>query len=282
MSCPAESSAPPPAGHALRPGVTLFWGDPLPAAVAPPDALHLAFSLAAPLPAPGGPAPSAAASGAMHFARGLLAPAPGFRAALVFTTAALQELLADDRSPGVDRLRPVLTAPAAPPLALPLTPGARLAVESIRRCPFVGTIRHFALAARAHDLLLEFFAALSAESAGSATAPSSALAARVRAAADTLRTDLAQPPSLTDLARRVGLSETTLKRGFHRVYGTTVFGYLRARRLEHARDLLARGEATVLEAADLVGYSNPSNFAAAFRREFGLNPKEFQLAARRR
>jgi AraC-like DNA-binding protein len=37
----------------------------------------------------------------------------------------------------------------------------------------------------------------------------------------------------------------------------------------------------VLEAATLVGYSNPSNFAAAFRLQFGVNPKTFQLAARR-
>jgi AraC-like DNA-binding protein len=65
------------------------------------------------------------------------------------------------------------------------------------------------------------------------------------------------------------------------VFGTTVFGYLRARRMERARALLEAGKATVLEAAALVGYSNPSNFAAAFRREFGVNPKAFQLTARR-
>ena len=92
---------------------------------------------------------------------------------------------------------------------------------------------------------------------------------------------LESPPTVEALARQVGLSETTLKRGFHQVFNTTVFGYLRGRRMERAREALQSGEATVLESAALVGYSNPSNFASAFRRQFGVNPKQFQRAVRR-
>jgi AraC-like DNA-binding protein len=139
-----------------------------------------------------------------------------------------------------------------------------------------------ALTARAHDLLLEFLTALSASLSPAAPPPLTRTADdQIRAAADHLAQNLEEPPTLAALARRVGLSETTLKRGFHQVFGTTVFGYLRTRRMARAHALLHSGEATVLEAAALVGYSNPSNFAAAFRREFGLNPKAFQLTARR-
>jgi AraC-like DNA-binding protein len=140
--------------------------------------------------------------------------------------------------------------------------------------------RALILSARCHDLLVEFISAGGAQRAK----PVSLMAdteTRVREAAAALARRLDETPSLEVLAREVGLSETTLKRGFRQVFGTTVFEHLRALRMEHARALLQSGEATVIEAATLVGYSNPSNFASAFRRQFGMNPKEFQLAARR-
>jgi AraC-like DNA-binding protein len=163
---------------------------------------------------------------------------------------------------------------------LPLTPAGRLAVESIRRCPLAGPCRGLVLAARCHDLLAEFLEASRSRRRKTAALMSDT-ETRIRTAAEMLGRNLEQTPSLEILARDVGLSETTLKRGFHRVFGVTVFGHLRTLRMEHARTLLESGEATVIEAATRVGYSNPSNFAAAFRAQFGMNPKEFQLAARR-
>ncbi len=169
---------------------------------------------------------------------------------------------------------------AAPLHWLVLPPDGRLAIEAIRRCPLAGTCRALVIAARCHDLL-----------AGHVAAAQSGVARRTRVLVDTearlreasalLLARLDEAPSLEALARQVGLSETTLKRGFRQVFGSTVYEYLRIARMEKARALLQSGEATVIEAAALVGYSNPSNFAAAFRRQFGLNPKEYQLIARR-
>lgn len=203
-----------------------------------------------------------------------------FYATLAVTHAALQELLLGDDSEGATRVRAFADDPVAPAVALPFTPAARLAVESIRRCPFAGALRAMAFTARSHDLLLEFLRALPG-AAPTPPIPSRNLQDQIGAAAAFLAEHLEEPPTLAALARRMGLSETSLKRGFHQVHGTTVFGYLRTRRMERAHALLQAGEATVLEAAALVGYSNPSNFAAAFRRQFGVNPKAFQLAARR-
>jgi AraC-like DNA-binding protein len=184
----------------------------------------------------------------------------------------------DNREWGADGFE--LPGTDGTPLLLSLTPAARLAVESVRRCPLAGACRALILSARCHDLLVEFISAGEAQRAK----PVSLMAdtkTRVREAAAALSRRLDETPSLEALAREVGLSETTLKRGFRQVFGTTVFEHLRALRMEHARALLQSGEATVIEAATLVGYSNPSNFASAFRRQFGVNPKEFQLAARR-
>lgn len=197
-----------------------------------------------------------------------------FQAMLAISRAALDELLV-----GLPLLHAKWNAAeSAPIFEHPLTPRARLSLDSLRRCPFSGVCRAMALSARGHDLLVEVLT-LWSESAAAlphAIGP----ADRVRAAAEILAHQFEHPPSLGQLAGTVGLSESTLKRGFNQVFGTTVFGYIRARRMEHARQLLESGRATVLEAATLVGYANPSNFATAFRRQFGENPKSFQLRAR--
>lgn len=80
------------------------------------------------------------------------------------------------------------------------------------------------------------------------------------------------PPSLEELARVAGFNVTKLKDGFRARYGVPVFAYLRQRRMEEARRLLLEGRANVTEAALRVGYTNPSKFAAAFRRQFGVRP----------
>lgn len=83
---------------------------------------------------------------------------------------------------------------------------------------------------------------------------------------------LGAPPTLAELARRAGCSETKLKGGFRTLFGTSVFAYLRQVRLEEARRLLLKRQLNVTEVAQRVGYTNPSKFAAAFRRQFGMSP----------
>ena len=53
--------------------------------------------------------------------------------------------------------------------------------------------------------------------------------------------------------------------------------YLKLQRLAHARQLFTLSDArstSVTDVATACGYSNLSQFSTAFRREFGLSPKE--------
>jgi AraC-like DNA-binding protein len=99
---------------------------------------------------------------------------------------------------------------------------------------------------------------------------------RIHYAREIILQQLDNPPSLNELARRVYLNECTLKRGFRLCFGTTVFGYLRNYKLEQARQLLETGEMKITEIARAIGYTSRSPFAAAFRKQFGMNPKEYQ------
>ena len=81
----------------------------------------------------------------------------------------------------------------------------------------------------------------------------------------------AAPWSAADAAKRLGLSEPTLRRrlraegiGFTRVLSDT--------RMDHALTLLYGGAGPIAQVAQACGYRSPSRFAGLFRARFGLIP----------
>lgn len=96
--------------------------------------------------------------------------------------------------------------------------------------------------------------------------------ARLQAAKDMMDADLRYPWSIAELAGRAGTSRRSFNLRFRTAYGVSAIDYLRTRRLEVAREALVYQNMTVTEAADLVGYTNPANFATAFRKHFGSVP----------
>lgn len=95
---------------------------------------------------------------------------------------------------------------------------------------------------------------------------------KIQRAREIMLEQMANPPSLVELSRMIGLNDNKLKIGFKELYGTTVFGYLREKRLEKAFHLLQHGDLNVTETSLSVGYSNPSYFSEAFRDKYGVNP----------
>ncbi len=100
---------------------------------------------------------------------------------------------------------------------------------------------------------------------------------RIYQARDILIGQYHHPPSLLELARRVGLNDFKLKQGFRQVFGMTVFGFLREFRLEQALTLLSDRHLTVQQVAHAVGYSHTGYFAKAFKHKYGISPKAYQL-----
>lgn len=99
---------------------------------------------------------------------------------------------------------------------------------------------------------------------------------KIRRAKAILEKEYAHPPNLTELARRLGISETRLKSGFKLMIGSTVMQYCIERRIEAARYLLKANRHSIAEIGDIVGYEDPSAFARAFRRHCGTTPREWQ------
>lgn len=153
----------------------------------------------------------------------------------------------------------------------------QFALNQLLNCPYQGLTKQIYLESKCWELVALRLEQLSVESNSSlSTHLKPDDIERIYQAKAILTCDWQTPPSLLELARQVGLNDYKLKLGFRQVFGTTAFGYLWHYRMEQARQLLAEGQYSIKEVATLVGYSKQSNFAAAFRKKFGLNPKRYQ------
>jgi AraC family transcriptional regulator, transcriptional activator of the genes for pyochelin and ferripyochelin receptors len=96
-------------------------------------------------------------------------------------------------------------------------------------------------------------------------------------AKEILTLNQANPPTLLDLAKQVGIHHMKLKQGFRQIFGTTPFAYLHEYRMEEARQLLQAGNMNVTTVANTVGYEHLGHFSQAFKRRFGINPNDCRL-----
>lgn len=101
---------------------------------------------------------------------------------------------------------------------------------------------------------------------------------KIRKAKDIMIANMAEPPSLQELANEIGLNIKKLKEGFKQIYGDTVFGFLFDYKMEHARRLLESNQHNVNEVGLKVGYSTASHFIAAFKKKFGTTPKKYVMS----
>jgi AraC-like DNA-binding protein len=85
---------------------------------------------------------------------------------------------------------------------------------------------------------------------------------------------LSKFPSIDSLSRTAMMSSTKLKTRFKQIYGMKLYEFYNRNRLEQAREMLKTGNYSVKQVGINIGFSNLSNFAKAFRKEFGVLPKE--------
>ncbi len=155
-------------------------------------------------------------------------------------------------------------------------PSIRLvsAAEQILHPPeYAPALQALYLESRALEILTEALLAVSAETAPAPGGGDAGAQMRLRHVCAFLDAHFDEQLSLGEIAQEAGVSPTTLQRLFQAAHGMSVFDYLRARKLERARQALERDGVSVTEAAFIAGYSSPSNFATAFKRRFGMSPK---------
>jgi AraC-like DNA-binding protein len=100
----------------------------------------------------------------------------------------------------------------------------------------------------------------------------------LHAARELLMRQLSPAPTIRQVSRTAGMNETALKHGFKAVFGETLFEFSVRCRMQHALMLLRERRMPVARIAESVGYSHQTSFATAFRRHFGLRPRDVRPA----
>lgn len=85
------------------------------------------------------------------------------------------------------------------------------------------------------------------------------------------------PPPISFLSRVAAMSTTTLKNKFKKLYGNNLYEYFQKSRMHKAKVLLLTRKYSIKEIGSKLGYSNLSNFATAFKKEFNSLPSQVIL-----
>lgn len=98
---------------------------------------------------------------------------------------------------------------------------------------------------------------------------------KIKHAKDIIIEEMANPPSLEDLSKQIGLNIKQLKTGFKAMYGLPVYAFLLNYKMDYARKLILQENIAISELSTLLGYSSSSHFIAAFKKKYKLSPKQF-------
>ena len=90
----------------------------------------------------------------------------------------------------------------------------------------------------------------------------------------------AEPWTVASLANALGVSRAALARRFTELVGEPPMAFLTDWRLALAADLLREEDSTIGAVARQVGYGSPYALSSAFKRVYGVSPKQHRLAAR--
>ncbi|HHP7244253.1 MAG TPA: helix-turn-helix transcriptional regulator, partial [Elainellaceae cyanobacterium] len=161
-----------------------------------------------------------------------------------------------------------------------MTYAMKVVAQQALNCPYHGVTKRLYLESKAIEafacFLNQFSSCPEKNSQTSVLKPTDI--ERIHWAKEILLSDLAHPPSLASLAKRVGLNDYKLKIGFRQVLGTTAFDYLREHRMQHARELLATRALSIVEVSRAVGYASETSFSAAFKKRFGVPPTIYRAS----
>jgi AraC-like DNA-binding protein len=132
---------------------------------------------------------------------------------------------------------------------------------------------HLHLKAEALLLVAEFFRKISSRSTSEAPENKTLYYDKIMMAEKILEENLQGIfPGVDSIAKRVALSESTLKRYFKTVFNQSLYGHYLEIKMEHAKRLMLEKPLTVNEVAAILNYEKVSSFIETFKKHHGYSP----------
>ncbi|MBW4577953.1 MAG: AraC family transcriptional regulator [Tildeniella nuda ZEHNDER 1965/U140] len=88
---------------------------------------------------------------------------------------------------------------------------------------------------------------------------------------------LHQDIKLADLATLLNISKSHLSHRFKQSIGMTPYQYLLQQRIERAKQLLKKGDRSIMDIAFLCGFNSHSHLSKQFRQLTGMTPKTYRV-----
>lgn len=150
-----------------------------------------------------------------------------------------------------------------------------LAINQIQNSRMPDNLNKVFKYAKTLELLSLYFSNQSAQNVASCPFLNQESIGKIKEAKDLLIKNMAEPPTIAELASKVEINEFRLKEGFKSMYGTTIYNYLMDHKMNLAKSLLDSKEYKVQDVAYDLGYSNASHFISSFKNKFGVTPKKY-------
>lgn len=192
-----------------------------------------------------------------------------------FSTPFLLKHLAETKTVLHPAVRVALEGgPGANAVSPPVRLGAaqQQLIATLRQPPVYAAAQPLWFQCKAIELALTFFVAPPANEEMFCSRQQRLAQERVEQVVLLLKQNLASPPSLEELGKKIGCSHFYLSRIFSAQTGRTITQHLRQLRMERAAELLKTGRFNVTQVSLEVGYNSLSHFSAAFHETFGCCP----------
>lgn len=179
-----------------------------------------------------------------------------------------------DRVP--EKFRPIFSSSAGTPevLRLPNLSSTISIVDQIMASEFSGRLRSVFIKAKVIELICNIVSGINmlAPAGRNRIRLARDKCESIESAAAIYRRELHKPPTIEQLAARVGLNRNDLTDGFRDMFGVTPHHFGITVRMQEAQALLREGALSISEVARRVGYEGYSSFSRAYQAHFGQSP----------
>ena len=103
----------------------------------------------------------------------------------------------------------------------------------------------------------------------------------IRACMDYIQTHILEKIQLEEMAKALGYAPYYLSKRFKAEAGISLNDYIKAQKVERAKAMLTRGNASIAEISEKLAFSSPSYFCTVFKQHTGMMPSEYQNAPNR-
>ena len=156
------------------------------------------------------------------------------------------------------------------------SPQIKLAVNQIEELNLAPQFQRIYLIGKMYELFTLYFSSPTLEETDqNPFITNEVQAKKIKQIRNHLLDHLTDPPTIKELCDRFSISEYLLKDGFKKLYNNTVYGFILDKKLEIAKARLEEGKTKVKDIAYEIGYENPSHFISAFKKKYGITPKQF-------